>query len=901
VTVSAGPVSTRVLAKVYRHPQLGDRPVVRLVGESTAPAQDAAMTALGFTGPRRGEPVACGRTRDRGYPAWALAHDPAGALAALAAVPALERAARLAGSRPGLAASAYSEIAESLPPAHLPSFWEQAGRHYLAAGQPQQAGAMFGRAREAERAHARHAPEPVRRAAFLEFALAGALPGKAIDAYIAELATRHDPGKAYRELVELAERHTLGGLPPWTGLPKQLRSLAKAAGLDGQAEEQRVLSCLLTLPAVRSAPSAFWQAYRPRLVRLAKRSAELRHTLLHLFPEAFPEAAMDDWWLDLLDEAGALRDLACGEADPSDWLTRMATHLKRGRRPSRAPRRLLDLVPRLGRGTRPVRLAEGTSWRARYLDANLLDACLAAGLPVEDPRPDVLIDLSAWLRGRDRALVAVATDARYGPLLAAAVDAYARERGMAELLQVAALRPLARDWILARAAEAVRGGLADASETVARLESFAGPAGPAVPAVLPPARAAIRRIDLAVPLRRTLAAGILDELGWEALDAVADELGVEAEISASWPVLTVYNRRRAVAVGPEGPVAEHDLRLPPAAHAFSVLYSAGAFLVAWYDGHARRAYWSNDRSRVRPLPGEGRSVRARSGYGYAFLTAGGARITGHSPLLPGDMRVRDTPRLLSDGVTYWAHPEVWRPELRTLDPVTGELGRPSRPAFLDDAVLPGGHAWAVEACTLAPLPLGVRHSPLGTDGTRLGFRVSKDGRGGYRVEGVDCRRADLVARDGLLPWGLLGLPGGAAPMVVAGDSIVWLLDPADGAGHWQVAIGHNEHWTPATAGFAARGTPIVPPPAFWHFLTPRDPAGSAALRNISPAAVRALLDAALADLAGDPRRTALPALERATAALVTHPRLRVGLAGVVRQAADLRLRLDRLTAGTDHL
>ena len=173
-----------VRPRSYRHPQLGDRPVVRLVGDTVAPGEDQALAFLGFGEPATpAEPVALGRPKSLGYPAWALVNDPAGARAALDAVPALERAARLARTKPGAALDMFETVAMGLPVSHLPSFWEQAGRSYLMAGNTRQATTMFGRASQAEQMHGLPVDEVTRRAAYLEFAFAGALSVKAISAY----------------------------------------------------------------------------------------------------------------------------------------------------------------------------------------------------------------------------------------------------------------------------------------------------------------------------------------------------------------------------------------------------------------------------------------------------------------------------------------------------------------------------------------------------------------------------------------------------------------------------------------------------------------------------------------------------------------------------------------------
>lgn len=75
------------------------------------------------------------------------------------------------------------------------------------------------------------------------------------------------------------------------------------------------------------------------------------------------------------------------------------------------------------------------------------------------------------------------------------------------------------------------------------------------------------------------------------------------------------------------------------------------------------------------------------------------------------------------------------------------------------------------------------------------------------------------------------------------------------------------------------------PPAFWHFLIPRDPAGSRALREIPEDTVRRLLAAAA---------TSERALTTALQSLlpeVSHPLLARGLVGFVQEAArGIRIR-----------
>lgn len=846
-----------VHARTYRHPHLGDRPVIRLIGETTAPGEDRVMAFFGFTDPDVSRPLTVGRGRGLGYPAWALVNDPGNAKVALAAVTGMQRAARTALARPGAAEDAYAELAAGLPHTHLPSFWEQAGRAFIAAGHGGRAAVMFGRAREAERAYALPVDEPARRAVFLEYAFAGALPVKSIAAYVGELSARHEPRRAYDELFDLAVRRTFGGLPPWTDLPKQLRGLAGAAGLDLAAEDERLISALLTAPSVRGATAGFWKSYRAAL------AVQPHEMLLEVFPTADGVA---EWWLELLDEVGALDGVSAA------WLTKLVAHLGRGWRNARASEVLLALVPRvaarLAAEGEPVRLAAGTGWRAGRIDPDLLDTCLAAGVPVADPAPGAAIWLYSWLDDRRTGLSAVAADPRYAALLARAVaDFPGHTRRVEELVDVPVLRALVRDWLLATAAAARDGGLAGAAAALGRLEH--GIDG-AVLDELDGVREAVEAIDPAVQLRRTLRAGVFDELGWDAFDAAVEAVGGEEPgISVSWPVLTVYSYAKAVAVGPGGRVAEHVLRVPAEAENVKVLYAGGCFRVSWGEtGGGTRFYWSS-------APGEVSASRqweswdpGRAGLGYAFLTPSGGRITGMRALHAGDGRAElaDTGHLLWDGRTFWTRPDRWGQELRELDPGTGQLGPAALPAFLADAPLADGERWVLGGCSLAPLPEGVRRTPLGGSDGMAGFRVSeRDGR--YAFQSIDGR-AGQVTLDAV-PWGLLDLPGRAEPLVVAGDRQVSAVE-ADGTRHWTVNVGEDRR------SQSADGTPMVPPPAFWHFLEPRDPAGSAVLRELSEEAARALMDG------GEPA--------------IADARLRRGVAGLVRQAGDLVRRRDELLA-----
>src|SRR6266511_4168940 len=119
--VAAGTPVEPLRAHWYRHPVLGERPVVRLVGETAAPGEDAALAFLGFAPAEASEPLARAPRRALGFPSWVLVNDPARAGQALAVLKDMERAAHLARTKPGHAKDRYEALARRLPPAHPPS------------------------------------------------------------------------------------------------------------------------------------------------------------------------------------------------------------------------------------------------------------------------------------------------------------------------------------------------------------------------------------------------------------------------------------------------------------------------------------------------------------------------------------------------------------------------------------------------------------------------------------------------------------------------------------------------------------------------------------------------------------------------------------------------------------
>ena len=234
-----------ISARVFRHSALGEHPVVKLTPENLAAGIDLTMSFLGFDEPTVAGPVAKRRRQAPGFPEWALVNDPKHARFALELVKDFKKEARRARSKPGHAYDGF--VATSKKPgksvAHfLPSFWGQVGREDIVVGNATYASRAFGKARAAEKVHGLRVDEQIRKDAFLEFALASCVSNKALTKYGKELLGTHKPKEAWEFFRELCLRRTLGGMPPWTSMIKDLEGLIVSQRTLGQRRGSKCAS-----------------------------------------------------------------------------------------------------------------------------------------------------------------------------------------------------------------------------------------------------------------------------------------------------------------------------------------------------------------------------------------------------------------------------------------------------------------------------------------------------------------------------------------------------------------------------------------------------------------------------------------------------------------------------------
>ncbi|WP_327708055.1 hypothetical protein OG912_03140 [Streptomyces sp. NBC_00464] len=897
-------------ARTYTHTALGDRPVVRLVPGTLGEAEDLALEFLGLARTAEAPVVGQVRRETLGFPAWALVNDPANGHHALALVKDIERLGRQAKTRAGAAKEGFDALGTRLGravPHFLPTYYEQVARLFLQAENTTYAASFFGKAREAERVHGLAVDEDRQRAVFLEFAFAGALTVKALRQYVRDLVARLAPADAWAQFRRLLVERCAAGMPPYAALPQDVRALVKAAGLDREAAERELVADLIGSPGVVRAPASFWTAYHSALIALAGRDAAVRARLLGFFPETFSENGQDAdgerGWLALLAESGA-EDLLTALPDssenapsdsatpydpsvsPADWLARWEAHRRRHRGVAARSPQTLDLAARMAdrlrADGRPVELFQGR-WQ-RNADLDLLDLCLASGVPVAEPDDQDTgtaqaagVPVGPWLIDTApgaRDLTAVAEQPVFRALLRRDVGGLGNGRGqrlsdagLAKLAAHPVLSGILREWLTARAEEytAAR-GLPGLQRALNRLSAFRV----VVADVAPEAVRLLKEHDVVPLLASTLRTGVLDELGWPALDDTYTELAAEAAavsqqrhrskdvgVTGAWPALILNTLERAVVVGPEGVLLRHTLRLPATVDHWRQLafrYVDGELLVIWWEDGKLRGYWSHRPAEVFTVGGE--QIPRWGGSGpsdeVCLPLPGGGRATGGKALHAGDTSLPPQRAVISDGTGLWreGHQGTQRVWLE-YDPAGGTHGRASLPAFLRSGVQDGTRLLA-EHCQVLPLQPGLETTPFGTDGTVLGRWVRHTVTEPGTAAPADGHRIVAGTPDGHtvtlphplpggyapVPLGGLTLPGGSRPLAALHHRSVE-VHPADtdgtGGSLWSV--------TPdSSGGNDAAGTPYVPPLTYWHALRPRDERGSTALRNLTDSRAEELLE-----------------------------------------------------------
>ncbi|MFE5601060.1 DNA-binding protein [Streptomyces coelicoflavus] len=949
-TTGGGDRAVPVYTRAYRHPGLDGRIVVRLTpADPFAGGPEAGEPAGdddgGFLGLRpEGEPVevGVGQHRAMGFPEWVLVRHPSDGHLAMSLVEEMNKVARTVRSRAKKARATYESIGERLAgsvPHFLPTFYEEAGRVFLAAGEKAYAAQMFVNARKAETAHALPFDEARMDGVFLEFALADAMPTKVLSSYAKGLSSRVPAATAFRHLRALFVRLAAHGVAPSSPGAGDLRRLAKAvAGKNALAEEMAYLREVLPLPGTLKAPPGWWKAHRTALLALTGREPAVRGTLLGLLPAEWDADELPQW-LALLEDSGATAGL-CDDTLPAEvrspdgtvgWARRFFElcgtdgHLA-------APPELYPLVDRMAGVLRAELLARQDALRPPVGDVNLLDQLLALDIPVTDPGDGMRLALNTWgACAYRRDLLALAADARFHPAFRHGCPESRwgnSEETVVNLARSPGGRVLLAPWVAEHSRKYLTSELPEFTTYSGALHTLSWLPGEALAVAADEVRQALAT-GVAPALARTLRTGVLDELGWPAWDealraAASREKNRGIRVIDGWPYLIVMSGEEVRVIGAEGTVLVCEPRLPDGSTrlwSYTCQYVDGALFVWWYSypESTSQGYWHDatdaphmtvegDTHTWWPSETDG-SGGVNGGMAPAsLLLPGGGRTTGSGVLRRGDAVVPGRGRVIGDGTSYW----VWAEEdaangryaWHAYDPFGGTAGEPGAPEWIDGALraAPEGstlrHAWLLPDPTAAPGPMC---APV--DGV-LGWRVLELPDGSRRGEDLAGRSVVVPPEVDEDPAHALVFPGTDRPVAVVHRYQTVQLRGADGS-----LVGESAHGY--RAGPFTAGTALLPHLRYWHHLQPRDPQGSAALRRIGEDTAAALLAGAVAtpvaekdDQQGKERaeteaRNVVTGLVRTLLPDVGHEALRAGVTGVVRYAAEQQRTLDAALSRLD--
>ncbi|MDB5385636.1 MAG: hypothetical protein JWM11_1282 [Planctomycetaceae bacterium] len=854
-----------ISARLYRHAALGNRPIVRLIADNLAEGEDLTMEFLGCTPPEVTGPIAKRQRQALGFPGWAVVNDPPHARYALELVKEFKKAVRRSKAKPGFGYEEFTEISKRLGKsvAHfLPSFWEQAGREFIALDNATYGSRAFGKAREAEKVHALKVDESLRQDAFLEFALAGAVSIKALTEYGKELLSTHDPKAAWKFFRELCVRRTLGGMPPWTSMLKDLQPLMKATGLNQDEEIRSVLLEIIDSPAISRASMGFWVSASKAISQLVVQNNHVAGVLLNMIPQTSSWRNDDLWpWLDHLDSWGILanawKDNVADEAQPNGgpaaWLTRLTRNYDRPRQ------KIFDILeamaPRLRKDNVPVDLYSKNRWNHIVsADVDLIDLALELKVPFLEVPAGIFFDLKHWavpvdladkLRNRPRDPVHVVADGRFTQSIHNALQAAAGESAFeAVAAGKIALRDARRKWLSSLVGDLTSGGLPGAESSLQLLENKTRRA---IFEEFPEALEQLKGANIQPAIERTICGGLMDEYGWPALERVFENFIAANKspplVFGQFPYVILTDRLKAVVLKGEDIVHETELKLPKGHELKCLRFIDGDLLVWSGKGYQFASFWNSD-----PHPGEPEYVHFASELsGISVDVPGGGTFIGDKIVHRGSQGLtglRDNDSVICDGTHWWMRSFDYNSvttdheySIHEIDPVTGKKGRKSMPSFFEDFVRDNSQL-DIAHSSLLPVGDSFPNSPLGVHAGLAGFRIRSSPNGTRRIEGVDGRAWESTsgrevsfllkqpATETLLPLEQIKLHSASKSFTI------W--DPS-GAYEISAVAGDGDSYS--------RGQVTGVSPIYLHEFQIRDLAASKKLRSISDAEVGALLQA----------------------------------------------------------
>ena len=297
--------------------------IVRLVPTELLKAEELALASVGLN---RGDDQIVGRTITRavGFPAWPIITDPDNAQHALNLVRHLEWAKRNAEHNPRRIKERFDELITSLTnsaPHFVPTLLEELSRIFINVGNTNFARQYFGKAREIERAYGITIDAERHAAMFTEFANFGIIGAREFTAEAKSAGERMEPQAAFDYFLQLSIARSRAGTGAYVGLARDLRKLAKAAGMSAFDADKALIEGIIEFSGFREASAGFFRRIKLSLPKIAAESARCRAALLKGRPR---ELSLDQYFT-ILHETGAFAELAADKEDLAEWLVEFIT------------------------------------------------------------------------------------------------------------------------------------------------------------------------------------------------------------------------------------------------------------------------------------------------------------------------------------------------------------------------------------------------------------------------------------------------------------------------------------------------------------------------------------------------------------------------------------------------
>ncbi|WP_454940313.1 hypothetical protein [Corynebacterium matruchotii] len=818
--------------------------MVRIIPAELVEAEARALESVGFSLVNAHDVGRC-LARAAGFPTWPMSQDPANAHHAVNLVGDLEWAKRNVSRHGKQVITHFDELTASLTrsvPHFVPTLWEELARIFLGVGKKAYAKRCFHNARDVERMYAIDVDITQHVAVFTEFAVLGVVGARELSIEAAAVSHHMTPQEAFDYFLHLCGACAKFRRGCHSAMANDLRKLAQAAGLSDFESDRALIETIMESPGFMSAPAGFYRSIHASLVTIATQSQQCRQVLLTGKP---PKLGIDEY-LTLLEDSGALAELATNSTDYARWLIEFITtecgRLYQWGLPY--SQKLIDVVTSASAGLAGMTLPLD----CRCMSIDLIDALSAGGVVWELPDAE-FPRWHEWFHSETprRDLAGIAHHNQLADWASATIPLDCITKHYDLVSTMPALRGLCRKRLEQCAVE--RDQLTGYQPEWDRFIHYT--AGqlldPRFSELHPEAIEKIFAFDPVVELQARLCTGMVEEFAWPAVEQAIDRLQAEAltdakvEFRETYPAVAIRVGETVEIIDGDQVVACGTIPLEARVRAaylvcdehegnkVAMLYELGRWdpqcYCTFWEPHAG---WLGET----PVLDEELYDRRIAAESYSLPIPAG-RLTGYGELTYPEQPENFGGRVLGTGphylITYNYKAEEWETGIDRDDDYFDPIGRGENIPGVDLTGLPTspspvGQEFSLWHSTVIPAQPQTRDSLCGTlNGQHVRIVFRGPYLPGRQPSHIWTPLGSFSSQYGIM--GAIRRPGGG----------VWLIEDRPYRGRYfydsdtdRQAFGSTRHSAEGQASYIYD----LPLSAF-HQLRPRDEDMSVRLRNVS--------------------------------------------------------------------